>query len=143
MPTFVRSSSAGHPARFCSAPRAHAQRGLALWWVALLGVLVVLGIAYGSRIVSPYYNHYVMTKVVHGVLIEAQQQNLSTPEIKDRLIKRFQINELNVSVDDIDVESNDGTVVVDIANQVQVPLYGSASLNLDLSVHQSSAGLSP
>lgn len=119
------------------------QQGLALWWIALMGVVLVLGIAYGSRVVGPYYDHYAMARVVHGVLVEAQQQNLSTPEIKDRLIKRFQINDLNVAVEDIDVENNDGTVVIDIDKQVQVPLYGNASLNLDLSVHQSSADLSP
>ncbi|MCC6207999.1 MAG: DUF4845 domain-containing protein [Gammaproteobacteria bacterium] len=101
-----------------------------LTFLSLLVVLAVVGFfAYvGIKLVPVYMEYFSVTSSLQS-LAEEESQGLAVGELRSRLLKRLQINNVShVDEDDISIRSEAGSKTVTIQYEVQEPFYGSVSL---------------
>ncbi len=91
----------------------------------LIGFFALLAI----RLFPIYLEHYNVTTSLKSLQSEAQQAPLGRKEIKDLLLRRFQINDIShVDKDQIKVQSQNGGKLVTIAYEVRKPFIGNIDL---------------
>ncbi|MBK9131479.1 MAG: DUF4845 domain-containing protein [Gammaproteobacteria bacterium] len=103
-----------------------------LTFLSLLIVLAVIGFfAYiGIKLTPVYLEHFSVTSSLQS-LAEEESQGLAVGELRSRLLKRLEINNVShVTENDISVRSDAGSKTVTIQYEVQEPFYGNVSLLL-------------
>ncbi|MCC6302578.1 MAG: DUF4845 domain-containing protein [Gammaproteobacteria bacterium] len=101
-----------------------------LTFLSLLIVLAVIGFfAYiGIKLTPVYLEHFSVTSSLQS-LAEEESQGLAVGELRSRLLKRLEINNVShVGENDIDIRSDSGSKTVTIQYEVQEPFYGNVSL---------------
>jgi len=103
-----------------------------LTFLSLLIVLAVIGFfAYiGIKLTPVYLEHFSVTSSLQS-LAEEESQGLAVGELRSRLLKRLEINNVShVTEKDISIRSDAGSKKVTIQYEVQEPFYGNVSLLL-------------
>lgn len=103
-----------------------------LTFLSLLIVLAVIGFfAYiGIKLTPVYLEHFSVTSSLQS-LAEEESQGLAVGELRSRLLKRLEINNVShVTEKDISIRSDAGSKTVTIQYEVQEPFYGNVSLLL-------------
>lgn len=103
-----------------------------LTFLSLLIVLAVIGFfAYiGIKLTPVYLEHFSVTSSLQS-LAEEESQGLAVGELRSRLLKRLEINNVShVTENDISIRSDAGSKTVTIQYEVQEPFYGNVSLLL-------------
>lgn len=103
-----------------------------LTFLSLLIVLAVIGFfAYiGIKLTPVYLEHFSVTSSLQS-LAEEESQGLAVGELRSRLLKRLEINNVShVTENDISIRSEAGSKTVTIQYEVQEPFYGNVSLLL-------------
>lgn len=101
-----------------------------LTFVSLLLVLAVIGFfAYTGIKLTPVYLEYFSVSSSLKSLAEEESQGLAVGELRSRLMKRLEINNVtHVTDDDIRVRSEGNSKTVTVQYEVQQPFYGNVSL---------------
>ncbi|MFQ5488406.1 MAG: DUF4845 domain-containing protein [Gammaproteobacteria bacterium] len=93
--------------------------------LVLIGFFALLAI----RLFPIYLEHYNVTASLKSLQSEAQQAPLSRKEVKDLLLRRFQINDIShLGKEQIKVESRNRGKLVTIAYEVRKPFIGNIDL---------------
>lgn len=101
-------------------------------FLSLLIVLAVIGFfAYiGIKLTPVYLEHFSVTSSLQS-LAEEESQGLAVGELRSRLLKRLEINNVShVTENDISIRSDAGSKTVTVQYEVQEPFYGNVSLLL-------------
>ena len=93
--------------------------------LALIGFFALLVI----KLFPVYLEHYNVSTSLKSLRGESKQAPLSRAEIRELLLRRFQINDIShVGKEDIKIENRNGAKVVTIAYEVRKPFMGNVDL---------------
>lgn len=107
----------------------YSQRGMSMW--SLLGILVLIGFAalVAVKLTPVYLNYWSVASVVESV-IEDTGRNDPMPEVWDKLVTRFDLN--NISQLDareiLDVKRSDGGLQIDVQYEQRKNLVYNVAL---------------
>ena len=110
------------------------QRGLTLTDMLLVGVVVVLLVIGGVKLIP----HYIEDKTIHEQFVEiAHDPELKTAtvaEIRNAFSRRASVSDISaIKAEDIDISKNGDGLSLSASYTVKVPLMGNASLLLEFS----------
>lgn len=99
-------------------------------FISPLMVLAVVGFfAYIGIKLTPVYLEYFSVSSSLKSLAEEESQGLAASELRSRLLKRLEINNVaHVSENDIRIRSEANSKTVTVQYEVQEPFYGNVSL---------------
>jgi hypothetical protein len=106
--------------------------------MTFIGLLVVLALvaffAYIGIRLTPVYLEYFSVDSSLKSLAKEESQGLSANELKSRLMKRLEINNVaRVNENDISVKSEARSKTVSVQYEVREPFYGNLSLLISFS----------
>lgn len=110
------------------------QAGITFWGFAyVVGTLVLVAVI-GMKLFPAYEEYFAVKKVIQRIGNEAGFDSMTPAQIKDEFDKGAVIDNINtVKGEDLLVEKKDEGVIVSVAYQVTVPMFGNASALLDFS----------
>ena len=76
-----------------------------------------------------YIEYYSVTSILKTIQGEPETASRSAAEIEDTILKRFSINEIHrVTKDDITITKEGKKVIIAIAYEARVPLFGNIDI---------------
>jgi hypothetical protein len=103
----------------------HAQRGMTLVGVLIGAVLVVFFVYSGAKL-TPIYLEYYSVKSSLNSLTAEEMKGAGTRELRDQLLRRLQINNVqNVKPDNINIRAEGSGRVVTVDYEVRTQYFGN------------------
>ena len=102
------------------------QKGISLIKLLfLIGVVVFLGIL-GMTLAPPYMEHLTVKKSLESLAKEPDVKTLSTFQIKELLLRRFQVNNVkNVDAKSLEISKKNGKMTLSMNYEVRVHVMGN------------------
>ena len=102
------------------------QRGMTTIGFILIIGMIAFFTAIGVKLVPMYIEYYSVTSILKTVQGESETASKSAAEIEETIVKRLQINEIHrVTKNDITITKDGKKVIIEIAYEARVPLFGN------------------
>ena len=103
------------------------QQGLTLISLVAIGGLVVFGALLLLKLYPPYYGYFKVSSAMNSVKEESGNAELSDADIKNHLMRRFQIDDVDdqLSDKDIVIKKTKAGKEVSVVYEVRVPIVGN------------------
>lgn len=109
-----------------------AQRGLSFAGFIFGAFILVLVIMVGFKLIPAYMQYAKINNVFAEIARDAELQKATARDIRDSYTKRATIDSIDaISVDDIEIATDQGRLVLSARYAVKVPLVANVSLYLD------------
>ena len=110
------------------------QRGLSFSGFIFGAVILVLAITTGMKLIPAYMQDAKIGNLFTVIANDPEMQKASPREIRQSFSKRASIDSITaINVEDIEITSNGGRLVLSASYAVKIPLAGNVSLYLDFS----------
>ncbi len=105
------------------------QQGMtAIGFILIIGMIAFFT-AIGVKLIPMYIEYYSVTSILKTIQSEPETASRSTAEIEDTILKRFSINEIHrVTKDDITITKEGNKIIIEIAYEARVPLFGNIDI---------------
>lgn len=105
------------------------QQGMtAIGFILIIGMIAFFT-AIGVKMIPMYIEYYSVTSILKTIQGEPETASRSAAEIEDTILKRFSINEIHrVTKDDITITKEGKKVIIAIAYEARVPLFGNIDI---------------
>lgn len=110
------------------------QRGITLFGMLLVAVLVVLAVIVAAKLVPSYIEYWSVKKVLATMANDPEAQNMAPPQLRDSFAKRATIADISsVGGKDLNISREGGQLVIGVDYSKKIPLFGNMSACLDFS----------
>lgn len=110
------------------------QRGMSTFGIVVLLIVLVGGAIGGLKLVPPYLEYFSVKKVLAAMAKQEDLNAMPPEEIRKSFDRRASIDNIKVvSGADLVIDKEGGGTVVSVEYQVEVPLGGNMSVNLNFS----------
>lgn len=118
------------------------EKGFSLLSIILTMIIIGFVLLYGSKIVGGYITKSTIENVVETVLLESvQENNKREREIKEDLLKRLDITNIEINPDDVLVEKLGNEYRIEVFYQKKIKIKHDIDILMNLSVTKDSSSL--
>jgi hypothetical protein len=108
------------------------QRGIGFASLFLILAAVISAAIFGMRLIPAYMNNAKIESVFQAIASDPEMQNATVKDIRMSYNKRSSVDSIdNVLADDVQVDKEDGRLVLSASYTVKLPLAGNISLVLE------------
>lgn len=108
------------------------QYGLGFGTFLIMAFLVVMASILGLRIIPAYMQYAQVNNVLAAIAHDPDMRKASPREIRTSFSKRADIDYVDaIKAEDIEIENEDGNLLLSASYNVIIPLVGNASLLLE------------
>ncbi len=109
------------------------QRGMTMSsFIGVLMIIVLLSTV-AIKLVPVYIEHFSVTSSLNNLALEGKSGKESKASIRNRLLRQFSINNIDLNRDVITVKSMRNKDLVTVAYEVRKPLFGNIDLVVSFS----------
>ena len=108
------------------------QHGVSMVGIIFIAAGVILVAVLGMKLAPPYMHSAQLTQIFKAIASDPEMQSASIKDIKESFNKRANINYISdISADDIDVNKDNGRLIISASYTVKIPLAGNITLLLE------------
>ena len=106
------------------------QRGVALSGLIMWGIVIALVAVTGMKVVPSYIAYFKTLKDIKAVVNQVGKE-ATVPDIKKAYGRFAEIDQLELTTDDLDIAKEGGQIVVSFSYEKKIPLFANVSLVID------------
>lgn len=115
------------------------QSGMTMIGMMFIAIIVVFVAVVAMKLIPAYTEFLAIQKILKDIGGEAGSQNMSNAEIRERFIKRADVDNIkSISANDLRINRGSGRTVVSADYSFQTELVGNVSLLVDFSASSDS-----
>ncbi|HEX4938022.1 MAG TPA: DUF4845 domain-containing protein [Candidatus Kapabacteria bacterium] len=101
------------------------QNGMSTLGMMTVALAIVFAGVTAMKLWSPYYDDLAVKTALENIAKEESTKAMGPGEIRQTINKRLQVNQVELSKDDIQIKKEDGVIKIDIIYERRVPMYGN------------------
>lgn len=101
------------------------QGGMSTLGMMTVALAVIFAGVTAMKLWSPYYDDLAVKTALENIANEDTTKSLGPNEIRQTINKRLQVNQVELSKDDVLIKKEDGVIKIDIIYERRVPMYGN------------------
>jgi hypothetical protein len=111
---------------------AQRQRGIGFVGFILIGAGIIFAAVAGMKLVPPYLHSAQIAEIFKSIARDPNMQGASINDIKMAYAKRANVNYItDVSPEDIEIDKDNGRLVLSTSYSVKIPVAGNITLLLE------------
>ncbi len=108
------------------------QRGVSMVGMIFIAAGIILVAVLGMKLAPPYMHSAQIAQIFKAIASDPEMRSASIKEIKDSYDKRANINYISdITADDIDVNKDNGQLIISASYSVKIPIAGNITLLLE------------
>ena len=110
------------------------QSGMTMIGMMFVAIIIVFFAVVAMKLIPAYTEYLEIRKILKDIGSEAGSQSMSNADIRERFIKRAEIDNIkSISANDLRINRGSGRTVVSVDYSFQTELVGNVSLLVDFS----------
>lgn len=101
------------------------QGGMSTLGMMTVALVVIFAGVTAMKLWSPYYDDLAVKTALENIANEDTTKSMGPNEIRQTINKRLQVNQVELSKDDVLIKKEDGVIKIDIIYERRVPMYGN------------------
>ncbi len=101
------------------------QGGMSTLGMMTVALVVIFAGVTAMKLWSPYYDDLAVKTALENIAKEEPTKSMGPNEIRQTINKRLQVNQVELSKDDVLIKKEDGVIKIDIVYERRVPMYGN------------------
>ena len=108
----------------------HSQRGMTIWSMLLIAVLVVGFVLGGMRVVPMYLSNMSVNSSLQGLASDPESRAMTKTALRKRLMRRLEVDDMDDVIDskDINVKRVNGGTEVMVKYEHRIPFVANLEL---------------
>jgi hypothetical protein len=108
------------------------QHGVSMVGMIFIAAGVILVAILGMKLAPPYMHSAQLAQIFKAIASDPEMRSASIKDIKDAYNRRANINYISdITADDIDVNKDNGQLIISASYTVKIPIAGNITLLLE------------
>lgn len=101
------------------------QRGASAWGTMIIVLALIFSGVTAAKLWTPYFDDMAVKTAVRNISEEDSTRSMSPKEIRQTVNKRLQVNNVQLSKEEILIKKEDGEIFLDVIYERRIPMYGN------------------